>query len=228
MTGGGSYHANGSGRDTYITRDPVVHIGVSEPTPRPDVHNPPGLTPRPPSSLARGAKAPGYTGFLPKRKEGVGKSFSQLSEKQDTKNLIPKLQLKHRFVQPPNTNFGSVTSREYGSYFTPKEPSGSRTERNKGTKLPKLKPYTGGVDPSIVQNEYWQLHKPGGPSSPRATQRTSIQDGELGYSRFATASNPTQSRQLVGLSNLPQGYTGYKPRFRFCMERDDANRMTTM
>jgi len=116
-----TYFANGTGRDTYISRDPVVHVGISERTPRPEIRNKPGITPRPPSSLDRGSKPMGYTGFLPGRPKGVGKSYSTLSEQQDTKNLIPPLVLKHRFVQPPGGQFSCVTSREYGSHFKNKD-----------------------------------------------------------------------------------------------------------
>jgi hypothetical protein len=208
---------------------------------------------RPPSSLARGSKAAGYTGYLPGRTDGIGKNFGKLSEKVNMKNFIPKvttptflplshdalssqLRLKHRYVAEPDSE-RSATSRDYGAGTDyakrekanqlvpepPSNPRGSQTDRTPF--LPKLKlydgsgnkpkPYTGYCDPSIVKNSYWQRHTSGNidnPPSPRKTQRTANQDADMGTIPVP----PKTTRQLVGISNIPQGYTGYKPRFRFC------------
>jgi len=226
MTLGSTYLANGTGRDTYISRDPVVHVGITEATPRGTTHNPKGLTPRPPSSLARGSKAAGYTGFLPGRREGIGQNFYKLSEKQDLKNLIPKLRLKHRFVTPPNSQFDCVTSREYGGYFkkdsisTKQKDTKAQTERA-SVSLPPLiiKPQVYGK--VNTDTSYWQQHRVGGPISNRDTQRSTAQDMEMGYSEEAADNMPTTARQLMEMSNVPQGYTGYRPRFRYCYRAPD-------
>jgi len=244
-----TYFANGTGRDTYISRDPVVHVGISERTPRPEIRNKPGITPRPPSSLDRGSKPMGYTGFLPGRPKGVGKSYSTLSEQQDTKNLIPPLVLKHRFVQPPGGQFSCVTSREYGSHFKnkdkkPEVANGAQTERKakeiwqpgrwsetaksrsskSSRRVLDCRPYTGYNDPAETQSAYWQQHKVGGPASPRAHQRSTTQDADVQYSQANAETEHSESRQILGLTNIPQGYSGYKPRFRYCHVNDDANR----
>jgi len=222
----GTYHANGSGRDTYISKDPRVYTGISEPTPRQQTVNGPGLTPRPPSSLARGSKAAGYTGFLPGRKEAVGKGYAEMSEQKNMKNRIPKLRLKHRYVSAPDDNYGGVTSREYGAYFTPREPS-ARVDPPKNTRgsqsaRPALPPliHANPPKPTPRSDEYWQQHKMPVPISPRKTQRTTMQDTDLAYKVTDGDAMPKTGRHVVGMSNIPQGYTGYKPRFRFCYERE--------
>jgi len=223
---GSTYHANGSGRDTYISRDDVVAKGISQATPREPAHNPPGITPRPPSSLARGAKARGYTGHLPRRVEGVGKNFGSLSEPKNMKELIPKLELKHRYCTPPTSGY-VLTSREYGAGVTAsaRKRTGSQTERTGILpKIPSVSGYVGYHDPETVKNEYWQQHSPGrGPPSPRATQRSTAQDGAY-TARAGVAQPPAEGPRLMHMGNIPTGYTGYRPRFRCCYERDDGVR----
>jgi len=160
---------------------------------------------------------------------GVGHNFAKLSEKKDLKKLVPKLRLKHRYVSEPNSE-RPVTSREYGAFsvepnLTPKPPSynrgsqgGSQTDRPflPKLKIPKGKPDSGYAPASIINSQYWKQHAPGHlPSSPRKTQRTSASDGDIAFSPRAAAKPPTTTRPLVGLANVPQGYTGYKPRFRY-------------
>jgi len=248
-----SYHANGGGRDTYIHRDDRVFKGVSEATPREQAKNPPGLIPRPPSSMARGSRATGYTGHLPGKAESVGKGFSEISERKDYHNLIPALRLKHRFVDPPSDGW-NVTSRDYGSKLdkanTFREPTtqtrngattkgrknteGSQTERpSPNLMLPRIRSlgYTGYHDPTVTKNNYWKLHTVGqGPPSPRVTQRSTTQDGNTGYSRPLQEEAPEVGRQIQGLTGLPQGYGGYRPRFRFAtgVDRADVSSLTSV
>ena len=182
--------------------------------------------------MARGSKAAGYTGYLPGRVEGIGQNFGKLSEKKDMKTFVPKLRLKHRYIAEPNSE-RQATSRDYGSFterekLEPTPPpnprgneSGSVTERTGF--LPKIydgssgkpKPYTGYAPSTIVKNAYWKQHVSGKQlPSPRKTQRTQNQDADLAYSGEVAGSPMKTARELISIANIPQGYTGYRPRFR--------------
>ena len=146
------------------------------------------------------------------------------------KKHVPKLRLRHRYVSEPDSE-RAVTSREYGSFsvepnLTPKPPShtrGSATDRQFLPKLKIPKPYTGYASASIVNSEYWKQHTPGyNPASPRKTQRTTASDSDIAFSPVCAAKPPTTTRPLVGLANVPQGYTGYKPRFRYAQVDTDV------
>merc|ERR1712070_214813 len=209
-----SYRANGSGRDTYIHRDPVVYTGTSQATPRAQPKNKPGIVPRPPSCVEKGSRPMGYTGHLPARREAIGQRFGQFSVPKDTKNLIPKLKLKHRFINPPGNEF-HPTSRDYGA-VTARELAEKKSKEgdNRGgtTDRPQLyRQFQPGK--SVPLPKIDKLHSPGlACASPRNTQRTSTQDGFLGYDA-ARAAKPPPTGGYRGWGNNISGYRGYKPRF---------------